>query len=86
MPHTLEKRILHEELHEFVCTRIKIDRMKAMYDRVANTKDFHEGQLVVLYNPQRKKGLSPKLQISWDGPYKIIKRLNDFFKEMPRSY
>ena len=28
-------------------------------------------------SPQRKKGLSPKLQTNWDGPYKIIKRLND---------
>ena len=48
------------------------DRMKARYDRPAN----HEGPLVLLY-PQRKKGLYPKLQTSWDGPYKILKRLND---------
>ena len=49
------------ELHEFVRTRIKMvsDRMKARYDLAANTKDFQEGQLVLLYNPQRKKGLSP---------------------------
>ena len=33
--------------------------------------------MVLLYNPQRKKGLSPKFQTSWDEPYKIIKRLND---------
>ena len=67
------------ELHEFVRTRIKLvsDRMKARYDRAANTEGFQEGQLVLLYNPQRKKGLSPKLQTSWDGPYKIIKRLKD---------
>ena len=52
------------------------DRMKARYDRAANTEWFHERQLVLLYNPQWKKGLSPKLQTSWDGPYKIIKRLN----------
>ena len=64
------------ELHEFVRTRIKIvsDRLKASYDGAANTEDFQEGQLVLLYNPQRKKGLSPKLQASWDGPYNNIKR------------
>ena len=48
-----------------------------MYDRAANTEGFHEGQLVLLYNPQKKKGLYHKLQASWDGPYKIVKRLID---------
>ena len=52
------------------------DRMKARYDRTANTEGFQEGQLVLLYNPQRK-GLLHKLQTSCDEPYKIIKRLND---------
>ena len=55
----------------------KEDSLKERYDRAANTEGFHEWHLVLLYNPQRKKGLSSKLQISWDGPYKIIKRLND---------
>ena len=53
------------------------DRMKASYDRAASTEGFKEGQLVLLYNPQRKKGLSSKLQTSWDRPYKIIIRLID---------
>ena len=53
------------------------DRMKARYDCAANTEGFQEGQLVLHYNPQRKKGLSLKLQNNWDGPYKIIKLLND---------
>ena len=59
-------------------TRIKMvsDGMKGRYHHAANTEGFHEGQLVLLYNPQRKRGLSPKLQTSWDGPYKIIKPLN----------
>ena len=41
------------ELHKFVCTRIKMvsDRMKARCDRSANREDFHELQLVLLYNP-----------------------------------
>ena len=53
------------------------DRMKARYDRAANTEGFHEGQLVLVYSPTSKKGLFPKLQICWDGPYKIVKRLNN---------
>ena len=54
------------ELHEFVRTRIKMvsDRIKASYGRAANTAVFYEGQLVLLYNPKRKKGLSSKVQTS----------------------
>ena len=33
--------------------------------------------MVLLNKPQHKKGLSPKLQTSWNRPYKIIKWLND---------
>ena len=75
------------ELHEFVRTRMKTvsDRMKARYYCAANTGGFHEGQLVLLYNPQRKKGLSPKLQTSWDGTYKIIKRLNDVVRRIQKA-
>ena len=55
-------------------------RMKARDDRAANTEGFQVGQLVLLYNPQRKKGLSPKLPTSWDEPCKIIKRLNVVYR------
>ena len=51
--------------------------MKSRYECAANTKGSNEGQLILLYNPKRNKGLSAKLQTSWEGPYKIIKRLND---------
>lgn len=33
--------------------------------------------MVWLLNPQRKRGLSPKLQRQWEGPYKVLKRIND---------
>ncbi|WP_410543651.1 hypothetical protein [Wolbachia endosymbiont of Corcyra cephalonica] len=51
--------------------------MKTRYDRNANTGGFDEGTLVWLHNPLRKKGKSPKLQARWEGPYKIVTRLND---------
>nr|CAD7193575.1 unnamed protein product [Timema douglasi] len=45
-------------------TRIKInsDRMKPQYDLRENDRNFSAGDLVCLYNPQNKKGISPKLQ------------------------
>lgn len=42
---------------------------KARYDRQANVNCFKEGGQVWLYNPQRKKVRSPKLQKDWEGPY-----------------
>jgi len=35
------------------------------------------GELVWLHNPRRKRGLSPKLQSPWEGPYTIIEALSD---------
>ena len=40
-------------------------------------KPRERGDAVWLHNPQRKKGLSPKLQRPWQGPYLVLKRIND---------
>lgn len=67
------------EIHQVVRQRTQLmsNKMKDRYDRAMNSEGFKEGELVLLYNPQRKKGMSPKLQTSWEGPYKIVNRLND---------
>ncbi|GFX37800.1 retrovirus-related Pol polyprotein from transposon 412 [Trichonephila clavipes] len=52
-------------------------QMKTRYDERATGHDFHEGVKVCLWNPKRCKGLSPKLQTNWEGPYTVLKRLND---------
>jgi transposase InsO family protein len=67
------------EIHQFVRekTGLSSDRSKARYDTRANNRGFEEGQLVWLYNPQRKKGLSPKFQPEWEGPYTVVTRIND---------
>lgn len=74
-------------IHQFVRNRIGLvsDRMKARYDSKANIEGFQKGELVLLYNPQRKKGLSPKLQTHWEGPYTIIKRINDVVYRIRKS-
>ena len=53
------------------------NRMKARYDCVSYAGGLKEGQLVVLFNPQRKEGLGPESQSPWEGPYKVINRIND---------
>ena len=59
--------------------------MKARYDRKASSGGFKVGDLVWLYNPQRKKGRSPKLQEPWEGPYAVITRINDVVYRIQRS-
>ncbi|UYV69630.1 EPM2AIP1 [Cordylochernes scorpioides] len=53
------------------------EQIKDRYNVKTSNKTFKEGEMVRLPNPQRKKGLSPKLQYQWEGPYKIINCLND---------
>ena len=51
---------------------------KKQYDRRANRRTLHTGQIVWLYNPTKRIGVSPKLQIRWEEkPYKVIKLLSD---------
>ena len=67
------------EVHDFARERIRSnsDRMKARYDLKANERHFAIGEKVWLYNPRRTKGISPKLQKDWEGPYIVVTRIND---------
>ncbi|GBM98259.1 hypothetical protein AVEN_168786-1 [Araneus ventricosus] len=53
------------------------ERMKTRYDSRATYHDFKVGDLVSMYNPKRQRGLSPKLQQNWEGPYTVVKKMND---------
>jgi hypothetical protein len=57
--------------------KLASDRMKNRYDELANSAGYHEGDRVWLYRQTSTKGKSPKLQSSWEGPYKVITRIND---------
>lgn len=57
--------------------KLASDCMKRYYDIDTQESKLEVGDPVWLYNPQQKKGLSPKLQKPWQGPYVIIKRIND---------
>ena len=46
------------------------------------TKDLErirKGEKVWLYNPQGKKGRSPKMQTPWEGPWEITKQVTDVY-------
>jgi hypothetical protein len=78
------------DIHDYAHQHLKLasDRMKTRYDKTANSAGYYEGDRVWLYRPKRMKGKSPKLQPAWEGPYKIITRINDVvyrIQKTPRS-
>jgi len=81
----LESRL--ESVHQFARERINLvsDRMKARYDIRSTDRCFKEGDLVWLYNPKRRRGLSPKLQPNWEGPYTVITKLSDVVYRIQKS-
>ncbi|GFX78397.1 retrovirus-related Pol polyprotein from transposon 412 [Trichonephila clavipes] len=76
-----------EEMHHLARERIGMasEKMKTLYDVRATGHDFREGDKVWLWNPKRRKGLSPKLQTNWEGPYTVLKRLNDVVMRIQKS-
>ena len=73
-----------ENVHEYARTRTRIasDRMKRRYDVGSTRETFKCGDAVWLCNPQRKKGLSPKLSDDWEGPYLVTKQINELLYEL----
>ncbi|GBM10457.1 hypothetical protein AVEN_263366-1 [Araneus ventricosus] len=59
--------------------------MKTRYDSRATDHCFKDGDLVWVYNPKRQRGPSLKLQRNWEGPYAVVKKLNDVVYRVQRS-
>ena len=47
------------------------------YDTLLECSSLEAGDAAWLHNPQYEEGLSPKLQWPWEGPFSIIKKIND---------
>ena len=58
-------------------TRAQHRQAKVFNQRNKETTKFKEGDYVWLYSPAVKRGLSPKLSISYTGPFKILKLHSD---------
>ena len=83
-------RELQENLqvtHEFARKYIEqsFESMRKRYDVNSSACIFNEGDQVWLYNPREKKGRSVKLMRPWEGPYLVIKRLNDLVYRIQRG-
>ena len=51
-------------------------KMKDYYDQKTKEPVFEVGQLVWVYTPRTRKGLSKKLMHNWLGPYRIVEKLS----------
>ena len=51
--------------------------MKKNYENRMKFKKYEKGDAVWLHNLSRKKGISPKLQRPWHGPFSVTHRFND---------
>ena len=67
------------EVHHQVRNNLQFagEAMKRQYDRRTRTASFVEGDQVWLHNPCRRKGLSPKLQSPWEGPYTVVEKITE---------
>ena len=50
---------------------------KQYYDRKAKVRTFEPNDIVYLFNPSIKPGLSKKFKNPWTGPYKVVEKLSD---------
>ena len=68
-----------EGVHDFARNHLRIttDGMRQKYGSSPGCHQLHPRNAAWLHNPQWKQGLTPKLQRPWQGPYTIIKWIND---------
>ncbi|KAJ8950520.1 hypothetical protein NQ318_015264 [Aromia moschata] len=81
----LRERI--DRIHRFAREKLKIhsDKMKQRLDSTSTETAFKPGDAVWLY---AQKGQKEKVQSNWEGPYTIIKKINDLVYRIqlsPRS-
>jgi hypothetical protein len=54
-----------------------LQNYKEYYDRKHKQVDFHVNDLVMIYFPATKIGKTYKFLAKWDGPYKVLAKIND---------
>lgn len=73
----LRQRLQEAHSRASECLKQSIRRQKRNYDRKVSGGGLEEGQFVWLFDRSRKRGVSPKLQLRWRGPYLVVKKLSE---------
>ena len=79
LPYLQEFREKFKKIHEIALENLErsCDRQKRLYYHRANARSYNVGDSVFLFDPTKKKGISPKLQSRWVGPYLVVGKLSD---------
>ena len=87
MPYLHELKEKLKEIHEIARENLEksCDRQKRLYDHRANAHSYNVGDSVFLFDPTKKKGISPKLQSRWVGPYLVVGKLSDLLYKIQLS-
>ena len=75
------------KLHELTRQNIKdaTFQTKFRYDSRAKLPDFQQDDIVWLYKPRKTGGLTRKLQTSWEGPFRVVRKINDIVFQIRRT-
>ena len=75
------------DIHDVAREKMKhaSDRQKRQYDTRVHSRQYRVGDAVWIFNPLRRKGLSPKLQPHWIGPYIIREVYTDLIYKIARQ-
>lgn len=67
------------ETYAFVrtTTEIQAQHMKRQFHAAVRPKTFSPEEFLLLFNSKKKKGLYSKWQVTWTGPVRVEKRLDD---------
>lgn len=75
------------KVHESARQHIKSasDKQKSGYDYSVKFNPYKSSDLVWLFDPKRKIGVSPKLQSNWDGPYRVVTSISDLVYRIQKT-
>ena len=69
--------------------RTNIEEAQKEYQRRYNEKSqahpFKKGDQLLIHTPQPRKGISPKLQRPWHGPYKVLEATPQIVQVQPQA-
>ncbi|KAK3086868.1 hypothetical protein FSP39_024642 [Pinctada imbricata] len=85
--YALEIKEKMHEIHEQAKEKMieASDSQKRKYDVRAHPKQYKKGEKVWLCVKNKTKGLSPKLQLRWEGPYTVVAALSDLIYQLSSS-
>ena len=87
VPYVIALRDQLQNVHEIARDNMSeaSQRQKRDYDHRKNFKAYETGSSVYLFEPVRKKGVSPKLDSSWTGPWLVVDKISDLVYKIQKS-